>query len=91
MTDVNIRLFHYFLATRDLNSHQDQLDLVIDSVSVIDCIFLFSSVTQRRRECVLSVFSFQLFETIAIDRKKYHKGTNCVYFNSLDFSSQGFC
>lgn len=27
VTDVNIRLFHYFLAARDHNSHQDELDL----------------------------------------------------------------
>ena len=34
VTDVNIRLFHHFLAARDLRSHQDELDLLIDSISV---------------------------------------------------------
>ena len=79
VTDVNIRLFYYFLAARELHAHQDELDLWIDS----DSVTAFSSfhLLHREGECVLCVFSFQLFETIAIDRKKYHKGTNCVYFN----------
>lgn len=34
VTDVNIRLFHYFLAARELPAHQDELDLLIDSDSV---------------------------------------------------------
>ena len=55
VTDVNIRLFHYFLAARDHNSHQDELDLLIDSVSVT----AFSSVW-RERESAVSSMSFLL-------------------------------
>ena len=34
VTDVNIRLFYYFLAARELHAHQDELDLLIESDSV---------------------------------------------------------
>ena len=56
VTDVNIRLFHYFLAARDHNSHQDELDLLIDFVSVT----AFSSfhLLWRERESAVSSMSF---------------------------------